>query len=470
MMHGERARILSKDLDSPAFGYVANLIFGRLGLKEVVLKTSSAKQIELEIPDSGRTLRISPFLSGNKPEDLLKTGQLQLCMADTDEFVRGLLFEDKLPILTLKGSSCPTPLVDWSPDSASINFDLFGSAFYILTRAEEMTDTERDSHDRFPAKASHAFKNNYLHRPVVDEYVEILWACMKRLWPQLERKKTEFRMALSHDVDVPFAEAFSSPLRIGRSIAGDLLKRRSPGKAVKRIGSWLAVKRGDWRKDTNYTFDRIMDLSEKYGIRSAFYFKTACTNPKYDDGYSIDHPYLRQLMRDIHSRGHEIGFHASYETYLDPVQTKKEFRKLQKVCEEEGIEQETWGGRQHYLRWNNPITWNNWANAGLTYDSSLAFADYTGFRCGTCHEYLGFDIVKQRISPIVERPLIVMESTLLLSQYMGLNNNGALMEANKLRKNCYRFGGHITILWHNSNLYKHSDCKLYEDILASLYH
>lgn len=466
MMQEEKAQIQSQSLGCPAFRYITDLIFGRLGLGEFVVKSTPENRIVLEIPSASGKLMVPPFLSGSAPENLLGTSELDLSMAETDGFVRELLCEEKLPILALKDSSCAMPLVDWTHDSVSINFDLFGSAFHILTRAEEMINPERDIHDRFPAKASHAFKNNYLHRPVVDEYIEILWACMKRLWPRLERKKTEYRMVLSHDVDVPFAEAFSSSLRIGRSVAGDIIRRKSPSKAIRRIKNCLAVKRGDWRKDTNYTFDRIMDLSEQHGLQSAFYFKTACTNPKYDNGYSIDHPYLRQLMRDIHARGHKIGFHPSYETYLDPVQTKKEFLKLRRVCEEEGIQQETWGGRQHYLRWAAPITWRNWAEAGLSFDSTLSYVDHVGFRCGTCHEFVIFDLEQNRKLPLVERPLIVMEDSLFETQYMGLDSETARTKIERLKKDCEKFGGSFTLLWHNGSFVSPEDCESYKAILA----
>jgi len=467
MRQEEDAQILSKESGRLAFRYITNLIFDRLGLTEVVVKTTPAKKITVEIPNCAGKLIIAPFLSGIAPEDLLRTSKLYLQMVETDDFTRQLLFEEKIPVLTLKDTSWVIPLVDWIHDSASINFDLFGSAFYILTRAEEMLNPERDIHDRFPAKASHAFKNNYLHRPVVDEYVEILWACMKRLWPRLERKKSEFRMVLSHDVDVPFAEAFSSPLRIGRSLAGDIIKRKSPIKAIARIKNWFAVKQGEWRKDSNYTFDRIMDLSEQNGLRSAFYFKTACTNPKYDDGYSLDHPYLRQLMRDVHARGHEIGFHPSYETYLDPIQTKKEFLKLQRACEEEGIQQETWGGRQHYLRWTAPITWRNWAEAGLSYDSTLSYADHVGFRCGTCHDFPVFDLEQNRVLPLIERPLIVMEGSLLGDQYMGLDFKSAQSKIEQLKRVSQRFGGSLTVLWHNNSFFDNSYWYFYNNIFST---
>ena len=54
-----------------------------------------------------------------------------------------------------------------------LNLDIFGSIFFMLTRYEELAIKERDQHDRFSAFSSHAYKNGYLNRPLVDEYVEI---------------------------------------------------------------------------------------------------------------------------------------------------------------------------------------------------------------------------------------------------------------------------------------------------------
>jgi len=111
--------------------------------------------------------------------------------------------------------------------------------------------------------------------------------------------------------------------------------------------------------------------------------------------------------------------HPNYKPYQSLQQTKLEFKKLLKICEEEGIKQDQWGGRQHYLRWKLPITWRNWADAGLNYDSTLSFADHAGFRCGICYEYPVYDLKQRKQLKLTERPLIVMEDSVLGEQYMG---------------------------------------------------
>lgn len=453
---------------SAALHYIVSVLFvERLGIKDLSITPSDHGFLFVEVPGMQGTLLLPPFLSGSGVENLLKSNDFRLQIAETENYIQDITGESTIPVLAKNGIPDVSSRIQVHPQKIEITFDILGSAFYILTRTEEITNPTRDEHDRFPAYASHAYQNGYLHRPIVDEYVEILWWCMKQLWPRLERKPRKFRMLLSHDVDVPFAEAFSSPKRILRSLGGDIVKRKDPKRALSRLGSWVATRRGEFRKDSNYTFDRIMDLSEKHGLRSAFYFKTACTNPLFDDGYSIDHLYLRQIIRDIQARGHEIGFHPSYETYKDPGQTKKEFEKLLRVCEEEGIEQATWGGRQHYLRWQAPITWRNWAEAGLTYDSTLSYADCAGFRCGTCHEFPVFDLEQGKQLPLIERPLIAMEGSLFGKQYMGLNHAEAFDHMKMLKDQCRRYQGDFTLLWHNSSFTTEWDWELYRQIIET---
>ena len=84
-------------------------------------------------------------------------------------------------------------------------------------------------------------------------------------------------------------------------------------------------------------------------------------------------------MRRIHERGHEIGLHPSYNTFVHPERIAREGQRLQRICMEEGIEQSEWGGRMHFLRWQWPTTAYGWEQAGFQYDSTLSYADRPGF-------------------------------------------------------------------------------------------
>ena len=347
-----------------------------------------------------------------------------------------------------------------------LGIDIFGAAFFMLTRYEEYVEPDRDQFGRFPASASLACREGFLERPIINEYIEVLWWCMKRLWPGLERKKRAFQTMVSHDVDIPFAYAITSTGQLIHNLGGDLLKRKSPLMAINRARSWVTVKRSAPQQDPYYNFGRLMDISEQHNLRSAFYFKTGCTNPNYDDKYSINHPYLRALLRDIHNRGHEIGLHPSYETYLNPEQTRAEFHRLLHACAEEDIRQEEWGGRQHFLRWQVPITWRSWAEAGLDYDSTLGYADHAGFRCGVCYEFPVYDLELSQPLALVERPLIVMEASVLGEQYMNLNEQQALDSIMTWKQMCNMYKGVFTLLWHNSSFDSPEKWEMYTAIAA----
>ncbi|EFC90816.1 conserved hypothetical protein [Dethiosulfovibrio peptidovorans DSM 11002] len=372
--------------------------------------------------------------------------------------------EKNLPVLTVKGSSERCSITR-DGDIITLDFDLFTTAFYILSRVEESVNPERDSHDRFPASASHALKNGYLHRPVVNEMVEILCGCLKVLWPGLERKKREFQIKLTHDVDSPFEVLFSSVGRVIKSMGGDVIKRRDVSRALSRGLSWFRLRfRGDVRLDSAYSFDLIMDIGEQHGIVDDFYFIPLNTSP-FDGNYKMTDTPILNLMKHIKNRGHNVGFHGSYETYKDPERVKKEVRVLKEAASSIGIEQQVWGGRQHYLRWEAPTTWRAYSEAGLNYDTTLSFADHSGFRCGTCYPYQVFDFKTRKALDLWEYPLIVMECTVLAKKYMNLPIDKAYDYISCLKKACLNYDGVFTMLWHNDHLCSNKMIDLYRKIL-----
>ena len=426
------------------------------------LGESAAPCIRLD--DCGKSIVLSPFLGGPGLNALLD-GTLELRMLLADDFVKEGLGETEIPALCRRDAPSPSRLVTFEEESVRIHFDLLGTIFYILNRIEEMQNPARDEHDRFPASASHAFQNDYLHRPVVDELVEVLWRCIKHLWPGAERKQDVFRTMVTHDVDAPFEYLFRPAWRAVRVFGGDLLKRLSPGLALSRAAEWFNVKHLDkWEADPFYTFESIMNLSERYGLRSVFNFLAGGCSIL-DGDYALDHPRIAAVMSRIHDRGHEIGYHGSYATYRDADKTRREVESLLRAAERLGIKQDNWGGRQHYLRWSAPATWRNYAEAGLNYDATLSYADHAGFRCGTCHPFQPFDVERGEPLNLTEYPLTVMECSVLDSRYMNLPHEEALQYILKLKSACRKYAGVFGLLWHNTRFVDPAEVELYRLVL-----
>jgi peptidoglycan/xylan/chitin deacetylase (PgdA/CDA1 family) len=288
------------------------------------------------------------------------------------------------------------------------------------------------------------------------------------LWPNIQRKSRNSKFFLSHDVDWPFYVVGKTNLQMLKEVLTDTVKRQSLDSAYKKVKAIWTTRSGNLSEDPFNTFRWIMEQSEKAGIRSAFYFITQETARGLDGNYSMYDPEIQQLLCEIHARGHEIGLHPSYHTYVNPEHIKQQFEILLDVTQANGIYQETWGGRQHYLRWKAPETWQYWDDAGLDYDSTLSYSDTPGFRSGVCYEHSVFNLVTRKHLKLKERPLIVMEQTVLYATYMGLKEQEPLKLIRHFYKQCKRFNGDFTLLWHNSQLVKTGEVSLYEECMNLL--
>jgi len=348
-----------------------------------------------------------------------------------------------------------------------IHYDILGLIYWMLARIEEVDRSDLDAHGRFPATSSHAYRFDYLERPVIDEWLHVLGQVIERQWPTIELKRHNFKLMISHDVDHPSRYCFGSLAKFARRMAGDLLRRRDLHSFLMAPFIRLRSKTKLHPSDPYHTFDWIMDQSEQHGLTSTFYFICGRTNPRFDADYDIGNPVLRNLLCQIHARGHEIGLHPSYNTYRHPAALKAEADRLRRVCRDEEIYQAKWGGRMHYLRWEQPTTLRVLEAAGISYDSTLGYADHAGFRCGTCFDYPAFDPVASRILRLRIRPLVAMEQSVLSATYMGLDiEKAASAKFLELRETCRKVGGNFTLLWHNSELSQRNERELYRSILG----
>ncbi len=359
------------------------------------------------------------------------------------------------------------PLIEQRETAHVIHYDILSLTYWMLARIEEIGRTDLDNHERFRAVSSHAYKHNYLDRPVVDEWLHLLGQVIQRQWPGLALKQHEGRTLVSCDVDSPFA-LDGSLSGMARRAAGDVLRRQSLLALLETtVGTWRA-RRGDHSRDSHRQgIDFIMDINERAGREAAFYLIPESTDPRLDHRASLDGPRMRALIREIRARGHEIGIHPGYKTYRHPEAMSRSVQTIRRVLYEEEIPQIPVGGRQHFLRWETPVTARLWDDNGLTYDSTLGYADRPGFRCGTCFEYPFFDAVQQRALRLRERPLILMECSVIAERYMGLGySDESLSLMQGYRDICQRLGGDFTLLWHNSHFDSDIDKRFYSVLVA----
>ena len=359
------------------------------------------------------------------------------------------------------------PEIIQTDNEIKIGIDIFGSAFFMLTRYEEVVlKDEKDIHGRFPATASLAFKEGFLTRPIVSEYVEILWSALVKLDPELLRKERKFSMVLTHDVDKPFKFLFMSPKRFLKVLAADILKHRSLKKTFSDLGSFVAVKRGKVERDPYNTFNKIMDFSESIGLKSHFYFIAENYGKLLNSDYDLDNEKIVEIFKKIKERGHVCGLHVSYDGASDPEKMKKEAERFRKVCAEAAVNIDLFEARHHFLRVSVPESWRIMEKCGIKRDLSLSFADHAGFRSGVCREYPLFDLISGRRLELKELPLIVMECSVIDERYMNLGVGEKSFEFIKsLLNTTALFDGQFVLLWHNQRFENKDEAVLYREIV-----
>jgi len=317
--------------------------------------------------------------------------------------------------------------------------DIFASSFYMLSRWEEYVMNEKDIHDRFSDELSLAFKFGFYKRAVVNEYVELLWNMLVHLGFNQKRKDRKYNLFLTHDVD--FFRRYDSTRKLAKAVGGDLLKRKSPKMAKETISTFQKIKSGE-AKDPYDTFDYLMDISEKYNIKSHFYFIPGKIGEA-DAQYNIDDLDFTETIFNIIGRGHIVGAHFGYDSYNNKEQISTEKKRLIEITNKI---KET---RQHFLRFENPTTWQILEQNEINIDSTLGYTSDIGFRCGTCYEFSVFDIIERKKLNLKEYPLIVMDTA--LANATKRNEEEFLSELYQINKTVKNFNGNFVFLWHQNN-------------------
>jgi len=329
------------------------------------------------------------------------------------------------------------------------NLDIISDIFFMLSRYEEIVNKElikNEIFNRFSSKDSLAYKNNFLHRPIVNEHIDLLWSLIDSFGLGYKRKNLwgdkDYAACITHDVDMVIK--FKSVKDIIKCSGKLMLKNKDVRGAFYLLRSLINSKK-EYKNDPFWTFDYIIDMEKRYGFKSAFYFMSGGES-KFDNFYDINDIKVIDLINQIQNEGFEAGYHGSFNSYNDFELMKKEKEILKNL-----LINKKYGCRQHFLRFEAPLTWRYQEKLGLLYDTTLTFADKEGFRCGTCLPYKPYDILENRVLDILEIPLIVMEGSLQNQNYSNYSAEQGLQKTKELIDTVRKHNGVFTLLYHNSS-------------------
>lgn len=347
-----------------------------------------------------------------------------------------------------------------------LGIDVFGSLFFLMSRYEEAVTLSRDFHGRFVAADSVVPVSVIASRAIGNELIELLWELLMRSFPFLKRKSRCFRVIPSHDIDHPSYYAGRHWMGVTKSTLKLAYNERDVLLPLNHLYGAGMRYFENYGMDPWQTHEWIMNQSEGIGTRSAFHYIPEVTDAKMDWGLDLFHPQVKGQIKRIHERGHEIGLHPGYLTMENPRMIESGASKLRRLFDELGVRQNEIGGRQHFLRWSTPLSAIAWQQAGLQYDSSLGYAELAGFRCGLCYEYPLYDLYAREPLELRERPLVLMECSVIDKRYEGLGHDAqAFDRMSALKAECRKYHGDFTILWHNHRFTDRRERRLYRAVL-----
>ncbi len=342
-----------------------------------------------------------------------------------------------------------------------VDADLIASTYYLITRYEELIDDTRDQHGRFPSRASILQKINYLDRPLVDEYGQILRQMLRQVGIDTPEPPSSFsNIYLTHDVDK------ISQYRNIRGFIGGILRQAKKGN-IRGVGQIITSAMSGVSTDPLYTFEWLFEQNKKRKNAHIIAFFKANNSHITEDQphYNLHSNDTQELINLCRNNQVSIGLHTSYLSGKNTHEIANETAALSKATQHKITL-----NRHHYLRTCDPQDMQALIEAGITDDFTIGFADYAGFRLGTCRPVRWINPHTGELTPLTLHPLTIMECSLSDPEYMNLSHEEAFACCQSIIKQIKEHGGELVILWHNTSVstlpeYAGYQRELYEEVI-----
>ncbi len=365
----------------------------------------------------------------------------------TEFFIRSheLLFEqgiNDIDIHILKWDTIPCFFS--TGEKSSIPYDVFAASFYLISRYEEYLPYVQDTHERFPAEESLAYKNNFLEKPIIDIWAYKFLELLKEKFPNYTYTTRKFNLISTIDVDAAFAYKYKGVVRAFGGFVSDILYFR----LVKLWHRLLTLL--NFKEDEFNTFSEILNIKKKYNVTTLFFFLVG-DYTTFDKNISSANNKFKSLIKSVADYA-KIGLHPSYFTLKNVEKLKKEKLRLENI-----INTPITFSRQHYLRLSMPETYQNLIDLDLQEDYTMGYAKKVGFRASTCTPFYFYDLDFEIKTPLKIFPFAIMDVT--LKDYMNLPNEQSLNKILELKNEVEKVNGTFISLVHNETFSENTKWK-----------
>ncbi len=346
--------------------------------------------------------------------------------------------------------------VFFSVANSALPFDVFAASFYLVSRYEEYLPHISDEHGRFMAKESLAFKNDFLHIPVVNLWCGWVKELILEQFPQAVFRPQPYTFITTVDVDNHYAYKAKGLFRTTGAIIKDILDGKFDvlKERIKTVFGWM--------EDPFDTFEKQMAANAAHNINS-IYFILFAEFAQYDRNISMYSPRMHAAVRSMNDYT-EIGIHPSYRSNESEEIVALEHRTL-----EEALRTTVTKSRQHFLKMTFPDTFRKLAELGITDEYSMGYASEPGFRAGIATPFTFYDLEMEVAIPLIMHPFMLMDMTFI--DYKKLSAAEAWEQMKPIIDQTKRVNGQLMTVFHNRVFSeKHPEwndwCTVYKNLLA----
>ncbi len=317
-------------------------------------------------------------------------------------------------------------------------FDIFAASFYLLSRYEEYLPHKKDMYGRYAHENAVAFRENFLHLPLINQWLQLFKKVLKQQFPSFDEKKSSFKFQPTYDIDEAFSYKHKGWFRNAGGAAKDLLK-----------GNWdkVALRQkvlNNKIKDSYDSYDWMDELHRQYNLKPNYFFLVPENNGKYDKNILPTNKVM-QLLLQRHAEKYTVGIHPSWQSGDELSLLEKEIKIL------EGITEKTvTTSRQHFIRFTLPDTFRRLLSAGIKEDYSMGYGSINGFRASVASPFYWYDLGKEEQSELLLYPFCYMEANSFYEQQ--ISSQQALEEMLHYLNEVKKVNGTLITLWHNTFL------------------
>ena len=326
------------------------------------------------------------------------------------------------------------PIFFLSTNKETIPFDLFSASFFLVTRYEEYLPHFKDHYNRFKAKESLAYQNDFLQLPLVNLWIKKFKESLILKYPEINFPDKNFQYISTIDIDNAyyflekgFSRNLASFLKYFIQFDKQMIKKR------------IDVLLGN-QKDPYDTYNYQLNIIKKYKL-DCFYFILLGNYGLNDKNVLVTSRKFKLLIKHLADYA-KIGLHPSFNSNSNYNLLKTEQERLLEITKTAVNH-----SRQHFLQLSFPSTYRNLIDLDIFNDYTMGYAELPGFRASICNPYYFYDLELEKQTPLRIHPFAIMDAT--YRYYLKVSPEESLKSMKNIINQVKNVNGTLITVWHN---------------------